>query len=52
MKKFLLCLMGGNTLVMACSNVDADGGCYENWSGENKPGWLQDRVNDIVHKET
>lgn len=52
MKKYLLCLMVGITLVMACSNEDADGGCYENWSSENKPVWLQDRVNDIVHKES
>lgn len=52
MKKYLLCLMVGITLVMACSNEDADGDCYGNWSSENKPVWLQDRVNDIVHKES
>lgn len=52
MKKYLFCLMVGITLVMACSNEDADGGCYENWSSENKPAWLQDKVNDIVRKES
>lgn len=51
MKKYLLCLMVGITLVMACSNDDADG-YYENWSSENRPAWLQDKVNDIVHKES
>lgn len=52
MKKYLFCLMVGITLVVACSNEDADGGCYENWSSENKPAWLQDKVNDIVRKES